>query len=165
MIKVAKLTEKQQRFIDYYLQSGNGAAAAKKAGYAEKTANVAASKMLANVTIKSKIDERLKELESRRVAETKEILEYLTAVMRGEGKEIVVVTIGTGKGFSQSEKVEVPLNTKDRLKTVEHLAKINGMFKEKVDVGVDASTLLIDTLTNIWTKRDRKSAKLNEISP
>ena len=153
VIKVAKLTEKQQRFIDYYLQSGNGAAAAKKAGYAEKTANVVASKMLANVTIKSKIDERLKELESRRVAETKEILEYLTAVMRGQIEDEVVVTVGTGKGYSKVERVRLPASTKDRLRAAELLAKIHGMFREKVEATVDVSKLFVDTLSKYWEGR------------
>ncbi len=33
-----KLTERQKRFIDYYIQYGNGAKAAREAGYSEKSA-------------------------------------------------------------------------------------------------------------------------------
>lgn len=31
-----KLTEKQRRFVDYYVETGNKTEAAKKAGYSEK---------------------------------------------------------------------------------------------------------------------------------
>ena len=85
-------------------------------------------------------------MESERTAKTVEILEYLTSVMRGEGTEVTVVTVGTGKGFSKSEKVIVPLSTKDRLKAAEHLAKIHGMFVEKIGGKLDANVTIIDDI-------------------
>ena len=38
MVSVAKLTDKQKRFVDEYLVDLNATAAAKRAGYSEKTA-------------------------------------------------------------------------------------------------------------------------------
>lgn len=34
-----KLTEKQERFIDYFIEADNAAEAARKAGYSKRTAN------------------------------------------------------------------------------------------------------------------------------
>ena len=73
-------------------------------------------------------------MENERTADLKETLEYMTAVMRGEKEDVVVVTVGTGKGYSKSEIVKVPISTRDRLKAAEYLAKIHGAFKNEVQI-------------------------------
>ena len=128
------MTERQKRFVDAYIKTGNASEAARLAGYSRKNVNVDGAKLLANSSISREIEKRLKELESERTADVKETLEYLTSVMRGEKTEIVVVVVGTGKGFSKSEKVEVPTSTRDRLKAAEHLLKVHGAFKNEVQV-------------------------------
>lgn len=45
---MAKLTEKQQRFVDEYLIDLNATQAAIRAGYSAKTADVQGSRMLGN---------------------------------------------------------------------------------------------------------------------
>ena len=94
--KITKLTLKQQRFADEYIISGNATDAAVKAGYSKKYANTNASKLLQNTTIKSYIDEKLAELQSQKVADQQEVMEYLTAVMRGEKTEPLLVLDGEG---------------------------------------------------------------------
>ena len=128
------MTERQKRFVDAYIKTGNASEAARLAGYSKKNVNVDGAKLLANSNISREVQKRLKELESERTADVKETLEYLTSVMRGEKTEIVVVVVGTGKGFSKSEKVEVPISTRDRLKAAEHLLKVHGAFKNEVQV-------------------------------
>ena len=128
------MTERQKRFVDAYIKTGNASEAARLAGYSRKNVNVDGAKLLVNPSISREIEKRLKELESERTADVKETLEYLTSVMRGEKTEIVVVVVGTGKGFSKSEKVEVPTSTRDRLKAAEHLLKVHGAFKNEVQV-------------------------------
>ena len=128
------MTERQKRFVDAYIQTGNASEAARLAGYSRKNVDVDSAKLLVNPSISREIEKRLKELESERTADVKETLEYLTSVMRGEKTEIVVVVVGTGKGFSKSEKVEVPTSTRDRLKAAEHLLKVHGAFKNEVQV-------------------------------
>ena len=128
------MTERQKRFVDAYIKTGNASEAARLAGYSRKNVNVDGAKLLANSSISREIEKRLKELESERTADVKETLEYMTAVMRGEKEDVVVVTVGTGKGFSKSEKVKVPISTRDRLKAAEYLAKIHGAFKTEVQI-------------------------------
>ena len=129
-----KLTERQKRFVDFYIKTGNASEAARLAGYSEKNADVDGSKLLVNPSISREIAKRLEELKSLRTADLKETLEYMTSVMRGEKEDVVVVTVGTGKGYSKSEIVKVPISTRDRLKAAEYLAKIHGAFKNEVQV-------------------------------
>lgn len=88
---MAKLTEKQKRFCDYYIETGNATEAAIRAGYSEKTAKVIGAENLTKPYLKSYIDERIGQLESNRIADAKEVMEYLTKIVRNEAKEEVVV--------------------------------------------------------------------------
>lgn len=113
-----KLTEKQKRFIDFYIETANAAESARRAGYSEKTARSVGQENLTKPDIKKAIDKRLKELESTRIADTKEVLETLTAVMRGEMKNGFAAKVDGG-----FEVIEAPISIKDRLKAAELLLK------------------------------------------
>ena len=57
---MAKLTEKQQRFVEEYLVDLNATQAAIRAGYAVKTADVQGTRMLRNVKVQSAMpDQRI----------------------------------------------------------------------------------------------------------
>ena len=56
---MAKLTEKQQRFVDEYLIDLNATQAAIRAGYSAKTADVQGSRMLGNVKVQQAIAEAM----------------------------------------------------------------------------------------------------------
>ena len=89
---MAKLTAKQQRFCDEYLIDLNATQAAIRAGYSEKNARNIASENLAKPNIREYIDNRLAEKEKALIADQNEVLKYLTATMRREKKECIVVT-------------------------------------------------------------------------
>ena len=135
------MTERQKRFIDHYIQTANASEAARLAGYSERTARIHAAKLLAKTNIRESIDGRLKELESERIAETKELLEHLTSVIRGQVTEEVVTNSG--------KKFVVEVSEKDKLKAVEMLLKVHGAFKDKVDVKVSGGELFIQTLEKV----------------
>ena len=82
-----KLTPKQKAFADYYIECGNATEAARKAGYKDKWLNTNASKLLQNTTIATYIAERIGSQERSRVADANEVIEFYTAVMRGEVKD------------------------------------------------------------------------------
>ena len=108
-----KLTAKQQKFCDYYIETGNGSESYKRAYTSCKkddTARVNASKLLTNANIVEYIEERNKLLENDRIADMKEVKEFWTTTMR-------------------NERVE----DKDRLKASELIAKTNGAFLDKVE--------------------------------
>ena len=144
------MTEKQLRFVDYYVQTGNASEAARQAGYSHRTAYSIGEQLLRREDVRAAIDARLKELESTRIAETQEILEHLTSVVRGNVTETVVTN--SGKQF------DVAVSEKDRLKAAEMLLKIHGAFREQLDVKVDSTQLFVQTLEKIWADdNDRAS--------
>ncbi|WP_243289295.1 terminase small subunit [Clostridium perfringens] len=71
--------------------------------------------------LKSYIDEKMKELESKRIAKAEEVLEYLTRVLRGEETEQVVVTKNIGNFMSGAKVVDKEVLAKDKIKAAELL--------------------------------------------
>nr|DAT34798.1 MAG TPA: Terminase small subunit [Caudoviricetes sp.] len=129
-----KLTEKQKRFADYYIETGNITEAAVKAGYSKKTARVIGQENLLKPAIKGYIDEKLEAMQDERTASAKEVLEFLTKSMRGEIKEEVVVVEGTGDGTSEARTVKKQIGLRDRIKSAELLGKRYRLFTDKVEV-------------------------------
>lgn len=127
------LTEKQKRFIDYYIETGNATEAAKKAGYSRKTAKAAGYENLTKPYLKSAIDERMKSLEEKRVADAREVLIHLTAAMRGEIEEEVVVCEGVGEGVSKARTIKKHLSARDRLKAAELLMRRYGLAMSDIE--------------------------------
>lgn len=81
------LNERQKAFADYYIQTGNATEAAIKAGYSEKTARSIGSENLTKPDICAYIEERMAGQGEKRVADANEVIEFYTAVMRGEVKD------------------------------------------------------------------------------
>lgn len=82
-----KLTPKQKKFCDYYIETGNASEAARRAGYSEKTARTIGQQNLAKRAIKDYISERMNNQDRERVASADEVIAFYTAVMRGEVKD------------------------------------------------------------------------------
>lgn len=150
---MAKLTAKQQRFCDEYLIDLNATQAAIRAGYSEKNARNIASENLAKPNIREYIDNRLAEKEKALIADQNEVLKYLTATMRREKKECIVVTTSEERSMyvpddngtmrKQTVKketpqiVEIPARLSDANKAAELLGKAYGLYTEKVEADVD----------------------------
>ncbi len=134
---ILKLTIKQQRFADEYIISGNATEAAIKAGYSKKTANVIGVENLIKPNIKTYIDEKLKKLSDKKIADQHEVLAYLTSVLRGETQSEIVVVEGQGEGVSRAKPIQKAPDEKERLKAAELLGKRMGLFKEKVELSTD----------------------------
>ncbi|HBF0844939.1 TPA: terminase small subunit [Clostridioides difficile] len=138
---MAKLTEKQKRFCDYYIETGNATEAAIKAGYSEKTAKVIGAENLTKPYLKSYIDERISQLESNRIADAKEVMEYLTKIVRNEAKEEVVVVSEYGP-----EIIEKDVSIRDRNKAAELLGKRYRLFTDKVEVEGASIVKIVDDI-------------------
>lgn len=148
--KLKKLTLKQQKFTDEYIISGNATQSAIKAGYSEKYANTNAVKLLQNTTIKAYLDERLSELNSKKIADQQEVLEFFTAAMRGELTE--PMAIGLGDGVQQI--IEVRPNIATRKSAAVELAKRYGLSTSKVDVNVKSENKLAGILLQLEDDKD-----------
>ena len=126
-----KLNARQKSFCEFYVASGNATESAIKAGYKEKYAGVNADKLLKNTNISKYIRKITEERTNNRIAKAEEILEFLTATLRGEVTEEVVVG---GFGKSATEKISKNVDLKDRLKAAELLGKRYRLFTDKVEV-------------------------------
>ena len=102
-----KLTPKQKRFCEEYLKSANASDAAKKAGYSMKTAPFIGAENLKKPKISAYIKRRIEEQEAARVADANEVLQFYSAVMRGEVKD----------------QFGIDASLSDRLKAADSLAK------------------------------------------
>lgn len=140
---MSKLNKRQKKFADYYIESLNAEQSAIRAGYSAKYARGNAHKLVANGCIKKYIDERLKELESERIASAKEVLEYLTKGMRQELEEEVVIVVGDGD-TSSPQIVKKKISIKDSNKCAELLGKRYSLFTEKVDIEGNMGVTIID---------------------
>lgn len=124
-----KLTQKQRRFIDEYIISGNATQAAIKAGYSKRTARKIGQENLTKPDIKTEIARRNAEIQSEKTADMTEVMEYLTSVMRGEQTESVATAKGVFSG--------VEVSAKDRIKAAELIGKRNGAWTDKKELSGD----------------------------
>ena len=133
---VDKLTEKQRRFADEYIRTGNITQSylnAYQSVKKENTAKSAGSRLMTNVNVKAYIDERLEKLKKESIAEQDEILQYLTSVMRGELKDEQLLVVGDDFG-SEVERHETRAEIVARTKAAELLGKRYMMWTEKQQV-------------------------------
>ncbi len=120
------LTEKQKRFIDYYIETANATESAKRAGYSEKTAKNIGAENLTKLNFF--IQQKLEEKESQRIASQDEVLQYLTKVMRGEEKD----------------HFGLDASLQDRTKCAELLGKRYGTFVDKKELSGGYTVELVD---------------------
>ena len=153
---MAKLTEKQQRFVDEYLIDLNATQAAVRAGYSVKTAKDIGCQNLAKLNIAQAIAEKMAErskrtgvnqdrvvLELAKIAfvnaadvidpENATIKEGATSDDTAAIQSVKVKVIPTKEG----EGVEREVRLNDKLKALELLGKHLGMWNDKMDVNVN----------------------------
>lgn len=134
------MTEKQKIFADEYIICLNATRAYKKAYPNVKKDEVAranGSRLLTNANIKAYIDGQLEKLQSERVADQQEVMEYLTAVMRGKKTEPLLVLDGEGK----QKVVDAIPPVQARTKAAELLGKRYRLFTDKQEVEVQGTVV------------------------
>lgn len=83
------ITAKESKFIDYYIETGNGKQSLLKAGYnvSENSASSYANRLLKKVNVQKILRDRMQELRTPRIASAQQVMEYFTQVMNGEIKD------------------------------------------------------------------------------
>ena len=109
---MAKLTPKQQRFVDEYLIDLNATQAAIRSGYSEKTAAVIGAENL----IKPNIAKAIAEAQEKLSNKTQVTVEMVVQGLLNEAKDL-------SEGSTQSARVSAWA----------HLGKHLGMFKDKIE--------------------------------
>jgi len=77
------LTEKQRRFADFYIETGNATEAARRAGYSKKNIGENAAKTLKNTKVSAYIQTRLAEIDAGRIATADEVMKVFSSILRG----------------------------------------------------------------------------------
>lgn len=84
-------------------------------------------------------------MNGKTIAEAEEVLEYLTAVMRGTSSSTHAFVVGDGIGTSHIESFDKPPEEKERLKAAELIGKRYGLFTEKQEIKVELPVVIDDS--------------------
>ena len=134
------LTEKRKLFADEYLIDLNAPRAYRVAYPRVKDGDVAAaaaSRLLRIEEVKKYVADQMEKIHNEKTADAKEVIEYLTAVMRGKSNAEEIVVEGIGDGCSEARIIEKGPSEKERLKAAELLGKRYALFTDKVETDVD----------------------------
>lgn len=143
------MTDKQRKFCDEYLIDCNATRAYRKAYpnvKKDSSAAVCAAKLLRIAKVQEYINKQLEKISSEKIADAKEVMEYLTSVLRGESQSEIVVIEGTGDGCSDARKMNKAPDEKERLKAAELLGKRYGLFTDKLEVDGNAKVVITDDI-------------------
>ena len=122
------LNQRQIRFVQNYMKTNNITHSAIDAGYSKKTAHVQGSNLLKNPKIFEYITAINERLESDKIADIQEVMEYLTSVMRGEKKD----------------QFDLDASLSDRTRAASELAKRLDVRAKTVNV--DCAVTIIDDI-------------------
>lgn len=125
------LSERERRFVDAYCvgtTAGNAAASLRSAGYATKSANVTASRMMARANVKTAIANKLSDMKRAESA-----LTTATIATKVQLQEWWTRLLVEGDVFVDDDghKVATPVRLQDRIKASELMGKSLGIFIEK----------------------------------
>ena len=134
--------KKHERFCLEYIKDLNATQAAIRTGYAPKNANRTGTRLLSNAHIRARVAELLEEINSSKIADAAEVLEYLTAVIRGEKDEEVITTDPLG----QVVTVKKTIGGREQVKAAELLAKRYGLLTDNVKLNGTAPVQIVDDL-------------------
>lgn len=128
VVSSVKLKPKELKFAEEWLKTTNATQSAIKAGYSERTAYSAGNRLLKKVDVKQYIDERLAEMKESSIANTNEVMQFLSSTMRGD--------------IPDQFGLDPALN--DRLKAAELLGKRYKLFTDKQEIsGADGEPIKV----------------------
>ncbi len=160
---MAKLTARQERFVEEYLIDLNATQAAIRAGYSVKTANEQGSRLLSNVSVRARIDEALAERSRRTGINQDRVLRELARLAFVNAPDLINVTDATlledaspddtaaiasvkvkRRATDDGDEVEREIRLADKLKALELLGKHLGMFTDRLAVDITGVKIVDD---------------------
>ncbi len=130
------MTPRQKKFCLEYANTGNATQSAINAGYKEKTAYSQGQRLLTLPSIQKMLSELAEEYSSSKIASAREMQERLTAIIRGETLEEVIVVEGVGGGVTKAVTMTKKPSIKDIRQAIETLAKMQGLFNDNTILNV-----------------------------
>jgi phage terminase small subunit len=158
---VAKLTEKQKRFIEEYLIDLNATQAAIRAGYSPNSARDIGSENLTKPDIRARIDEALAERSKRTGINADRVLREIARIAFVNAADVInfdSATIAEGASEDDTaaiasvkvktiptedgEGVEREIRLCDKLKALELCGKHLGMFKDNPEANAPVTVVI-----------------------
>lgn len=130
------MTQRQERFCQEFVATGNATLSAINAGYSERSAKQVGQKLLTNHDLQIRIKELSGEIKNQKIADAREMQEHLSAILRGESTEEVVVVEGCGDGVSEAVIKEKKPSQSDRIKAMQLLARMQGVLDNNQTINV-----------------------------
>lgn len=139
------LTKKQEIFCIEYSKTGNIIESVRVAGFSaptNKRASITGTRLLSNPNVKKKLAEISARVEDEAIADIVEIKRRLTAILRQETEEEILMTEGVEKGVTQTVRYKKKADVRSAAKAAELLAKMAGAFQDQqVNVGVQVQVI------------------------
>lgn len=110
------VTERQKKFAEYYVQSGNAAQSAIKAGYSDSYATHRTDEMLRNVEIAEYIKELSQKAQNERILTAKDRQEMLSDIAKDKHNLL-----------------------SERIKAIDTLNKMTGEYTTKIQADMNAN--------------------------
>ena len=129
-----QLTQRQIRFVQDFMKSNNVTQAAIRSGYSKKTASVQGSRLLTNVKVAEYVDAINERLESDKIADIQEVMEYLTAVMRGEAKDQFDLDASLSERTRAASELAKRLDVRAKTLNIEGAVNIIDNIPEDVEI-------------------------------
>lgn len=155
------MKKKQERFVEEYLIDLNGTQAAIRAGYSPKTANEQASRMLANVNIRARIEKAMAERSRRTGINQDRVLMELakigfvnisdvvdpeTAKVLPDAKDEDLACIQSIKVKPTEWGTEREVKMYDKKAALVDIGRHLGMFKDKLEVEGVEKVVIVDDI-------------------
>ena len=128
------LTQRQIRFVQDFMKSNNVTQAAIRSGYSKKTASVQGSRLLTNVKVAEYVDAINERLESDKIADIQEVMEYLTSVMRGEAKDQFDLDASLSERTRAASELAKRLDVRAKTLNIEGVVNIIDDIPEGVEI-------------------------------
>lgn len=123
------LTARQQKFVEEYLQTGNGTESYMRAyGGGRDSARTKASALLRNAKVQAMLAQLRETITSEKICDAKEIQERLSAIARRELSETITLPNG--------EQVQKQTSIRDSILALQTLCKVHGMFINRSELDV-----------------------------
>lgn len=134
------LTAKQEEFVQGIIK-GLSQADAYRAAYSsknmsDKTIHEAASRLMNDSKIATRIKELRAQITSKSIMTAQERLEFLTGVINGERGEKVIKLVD-----GEEVEIEVPASMKNRLSAIDIMNKMQGEYITKVEGDIKLTKL------------------------
>jgi phage terminase small subunit len=167
VVKMSKLTPKQQIFVEEYLYDLNATKAAIRAGYSPRTAHVQGPRMLENVRVRAHIEKALAERSRRTGINTDLVLLELARIGRANPADVVNFDEATIRDSNlrddtaaiqsikvkkipteNGEIIEREIKFHDKNRALELLGKHLGMFTDRLNLNAEMAVKIVDDIND-----------------